>query len=84
MSENQQAIFLRVRAAVCEALGFSPRQIEIGSQLTEELDVDPVELDWLIDELENQFGIDIMPAEAKAWRTVEDIVDFVTEQLQPA
>ncbi|MHB1315263.1 MAG: acyl carrier protein [Christensenellales bacterium] len=63
-------------------LEIDPAKITPDSVLTEEFDIDSLDIVELIMNLENEFDIEITDDNLPAVRTVQDIVQYIANSLQ--
>ena len=76
---NQQEIETKVVQLICKAAEISKDEVKLETELEDEFDsLGQVEL---LLELEEGFGIDISDEDAETFKTVKDVVDYVTKRL---
>lgn len=70
-----------VKKVVAENLGASMDKIESTSHIQDDLGADSLDVVELVMALEEEFEMEITDEEAEKLMTVEEIVDFISEQL---
>ena len=71
----------RVKKIVSEHLGVLEEEVHPDSHLQDDLNSDPLSMADLVVSLEDEFKIEIPPTEAKAFKTVEDIINYIADIL---
>ncbi|OEF25452.1 acyl carrier protein [Vibrio rumoiensis] len=79
---NRDEVFNQVRDAFVELFEIDADDIKPESKLYQELDLDSIDAVDLVVHLQKLTGKKIQPDEFKAVRTVNDVVDAVTELLK--
>jgi acyl carrier protein len=78
---DKQAIFEHVANTLSELFDLERANIQMSSHLGEDLDIDSIDAIDLIVELKNYVGKKISPEDFKSVRTVEDVVNAVSELM---
>ncbi len=81
---DKNAIFEHVAATLADLFDLDPKEIRLESHLGEDLDIDSIDAIDLVVELKKYVGKKISPEDFKAVRTVEDIVNAVSELMDKA
>ncbi|EOV1172722.1 acyl carrier protein [Vibrio fluvialis] len=81
---NKQQVFDQVKDALVELFEIDADDIQPDAHLYQDLDLDSIDAVDLVVHLQKVTGKKIKPEEFKAVRTVEDVVDAVTELLKDA
>lgn len=85
MSElNRDDIFQQVKNALVELFELDPADIQLQTNLYQELDLDSLDAVDLVVHLQKLTGKKIQPETFKMVRTVEDIVNSVEDLLKNA
>lgn len=71
-----------VKKVVAENLGAPMDKIQGPSNIQEDLGADSLDVVELVMALEEEFEMEITDEEAEALMTVDQIVDFISEQLE--
>ncbi|MCK6264364.1 acyl carrier protein [Vibrio sp. ZSDE26] len=79
---NQEQVFEQVKSALVELFEIDEADIQPEAHLYQDLDLDSIDAVDLVVHLQNLTGKKIKPDEFKAVRTVNDIVESVTELLK--
>lgn len=74
-------VFESVKKAMIEVMGLSPEDIEMTTDLYEDLDADSLDMSQILIALENEYSIDLPAEEIGDINTVEDLVQYVEEKL---
>jgi acyl carrier protein len=82
MMDDNDDIYEKVRLMMQEVFEVPAEKITPDAKLVEDLEVDSVYATVLLTELEMRFGIVISDEEFPIFYTVQDIVDYVTPQVQ--
>ncbi|HEX7456045.1 MAG TPA: acyl carrier protein [Candidatus Nanoarchaeia archaeon] len=77
MSEE---ILARLKKVVSSQLGVEESEIREESHLQEDLNADPLSIADLIVNLEGEFGIKISQDQAIEFKSVGDILNFISDQ----
>ena len=72
----------RVKAVICEITSVPVAKIDLSSTLGVDLHVDSLKSVELITAFEVEFEIDIDIEAAMKCRTVQDVVDFISQAIQ--
>ena len=75
-----EEIFARIRKIISAQLGVDETEITPGSHLQEDLNADPLSVADLIVRLEEEFNIKIPQGQIANFLTVEDILNFISDQ----
>lgn len=70
--------FEKIQAIICEQLDKEKSEIQLDTNIREDLDADSLDLFQIISDIEDEFDVEI--EEAEGIHTVQDIVNFVDEQ----
>ncbi|MBY7853584.1 acyl carrier protein [Vibrio fluvialis] len=81
---NKQQVFDQVKDALVELFEIDADDIQPDAHLYQDLDLDSIDAVDLVVHLQKVTGKKIKPEEFKAVRTVEDVVEAVTELLKEA
>ncbi|WP_295891996.1 acyl carrier protein [uncultured Vibrio sp.] len=79
---NQEQVFEQVQSALVELFEIDEADIKPDAHLYQDLDLDSIDAVDLVVHLQNVTGKKIKPDEFKAVRTVNDVVESVTELLK--
>ncbi|MFV0574842.1 MAG: acyl carrier protein [Vibrio sp.] len=79
---NREQVFNQVRDAFVELFELDADDITLESTLYQDLDLDSIDAVDLVVHLQKLTGKKIQPDEFKAVRTVNDVVEAVTELLK--
>ncbi|MEZ8825441.1 acyl carrier protein [Vibrio amylolyticus] len=79
---NQEQVFEQVQSALVELFEIDEADITPDAHLYQDLDLDSIDAVDLVVHLQNVTGKKIKPDEFKAVRTVNDVVESVTELLK--
>lgn len=79
---NKQQVFDQVKDALVELFEIDADDIQPDAHLYQDLDLDSIDAVDLVVHLQKVTGKKIKPEEFKAVRTVEDVVEAVTELLK--
>lgn len=82
MQLNREQIFQQVQDALVELFELDAADIHLDTQLYKDLDLDSLDAVDLVVHLQNLTGKKIKPDEFKMVRTVEDIVNSVSDLLK--
>ncbi|MBR2779298.1 MAG: acyl carrier protein [Firmicutes bacterium] len=79
---NKSDIFEKVKDIIAENLSVDdPDRITPETSLTKDLEADSLYVVEVIMAIEDEFGIEIPDEDAEQFGSVEDIVDFVEENI---
>lgn len=81
---KQDEVFLQVKDALEKLFEIDASDISLEKHLYKDLDLDSIDAVDLVVHLQNVTGKKIKPEEFSAVRTVEDVVNAVTELLKEA
>ncbi|ELI5733227.1 acyl carrier protein [Vibrio fluvialis] len=81
---NKQQVFDQVKDALVELFEIDADDIQPDAHLYQDLDLDSIDAVDLVVHLQKVTGKKIKPEEFKAVRTVEDVVEAVTELFKDA
>lgn len=79
---DRDEIFAEVRRTLQELFELEAEQIQLESQLYQDLDLDSIDAVDLVVKLQDLTGRKISPEEFKSARTVEDVVNAVEALLK--
>ncbi|MGD8112767.1 acyl carrier protein [Vibrio sp. TRT 21S02] len=79
---NQEQVFEQVKSALVELFEIDEADIQPDAHLYQDLDLDSIDAVDLVVHLQKVTGKKIKPEEFKAVRTVNDVVESVTELLK--
>lgn len=74
----QRSNLARVKDVIETELGIDPAEISERSLLQDDLGAGPVHLAEIVAALEDEFDFEISNDDAGRWRTVEDVVAYVS------
>ena len=78
---DRNSIFTKVQQIVADANGLDVDEIELQSDLRDDLGLDSLDIVELTANLEKEFNLRaISDSEVATFYTVEDLVDFIQEQ----
>ncbi|HCE3104737.1 TPA: acyl carrier protein [Vibrio parahaemolyticus] len=80
--ENKDQVFEQVKDALVELFEIDADDIQPDAHLYQDLDLDSIDAVDLVVHLQNVTGKKIKPAEFSTVRTVDDVVNAVTELLK--
>ncbi len=69
--------FEKVREIIADTLACEEDQVEMGTNIREDLDADSLSVVELTMALEEEFGLSIEDEDAAELKTVKDIVDYI-------
>jgi acyl carrier protein len=73
----------KIRDVVVKKFKVQPQNVNAGTRLREDLNVDSLDAVELIMELEDTFSVKISDDEAQKLKTIGDIVNFIQPKVQP-
>jgi len=73
-------LFGRLKKIISSQLGVDEVEITLTSHLQEDLNADPISIADLIVRIEDEFNIKIPQGQAANFLTVEDILNFISDQ----
>ncbi|GAK23645.1 acyl carrier protein [Vibrio sp. JCM 19052] len=79
---NKDQVFEQVKDALVELFEIEAEDIQLEAHLYTDLDLDSIDAVDLVVHLQNVTGKKIKPAEFSTVRTVDDVVNAVTELLK--
>ncbi|GAA5645395.1 acyl carrier protein [Vibrio proteolyticus] len=79
---NKEQVFQQVQSALVELFEIDAADITPDAHLYQDLDLDSIDAVDLVVHLQNVTGKKIKPAEFSTVRTVDDVVNAVTELLK--
>ncbi|NAW57590.1 MULTISPECIES: acyl carrier protein [unclassified Vibrio] len=79
---NKEQVFQQVQSALVELFEIDTADITPDAHLYQDLDLDSIDAVDLVVHLQNVTGKKIKPAEFSTVRTVDDVVNAVTELLK--
>ncbi|AIM24622.1 acyl carrier protein [Melissococcus plutonius] len=71
-------VFEKIRDIIVEELGKDPEEVQLTTNIQEELDADSLDLFQIINEIEDAFDVKIDTEEGI--ETVQDLVSYVEKQ----
>ena len=80
---DKEAVVLKVRKLIADALGVSEDEVVPGASFIEDLGADSLDIVELVMELEKEFEIAIEDDDAERISTVQDAVDYILEHASP-
>jgi acyl carrier protein len=80
---DKEAVVLKVRKLIADALGVSEDEVVPGASFIEDLGADSLDIVELVMELEKEFEIAIEDDDAERISTVQDAVDYILEHANP-
>ncbi|WP_261817668.1 acyl carrier protein [Vibrio gallicus] len=81
---NKEQVFTQVQDALIELFELDAEDIKPEAHLYKDLDLDSIDAVDLVVHLQNVTGKKIKPTEFSTVRTVDDVVEAVTELLKEA
>lgn len=81
---TREQVLERVRAHLADELAIDPSQVGEDTRFREDLEADSLDLYTLVQELEDQYGVQISDEQAAKILTVGQAVDFVLDRVPPA
>lgn len=72
---------LEIIQAIAEHLSLSTEDLDRHALLREELNLGPIELDELLNELSQKFNVDFDPEETENLKRVDDLIVLVEDNL---
>jgi len=82
MSKDIKDIEKKVIGVLADSLDIDPKKIKLDSRLMEDLGFDSFGAIEMVFKLEDKFGLEILEDDIKKMRTVEDIVDYINQNMQ--
>jgi acyl carrier protein len=76
---DKEAVVLKVRKLIADALGVSEDEVVPSASFIEDLGADSLDIVELVMELEKEFEIAIEDDDAERISTVQDAVDYILE-----
>jgi len=70
----------KIKQILSAELGIDEMEINLSSHLKEDFDADPISVADLIVKLEEEFDLRIPQNQASEFKTVEDILNYITDQ----
>ena len=74
-------VFETIKKIISNQLGVAPEEIELKSHLKDDLNADPLSIGDLVTSIESEFKINVPQEEVINFQTVEDIVNYISDQL---
>lgn len=71
-------VFEKIQAIIVEELGKDPEEVQLTTNIQEELDADSLDLFQIINEIEDEFDVKIETEDGIT--TVQDLVTYVEKQ----
>lgn len=78
---TREQVIERVRAHLADELAIDPERIDESTRFREDLEADSLDLYTLVQELEDQYGVQISDEQAAKILTVGQAVDFVLDSV---
>lgn len=78
---SSEEIFDKVKNIIVEQLGVAEAEIELDSSFIDDLGADSLDIVELIMALEEEFDIEIPDEDAEKVVTVQDVVDYLKENV---
>ncbi len=72
----------KIRDVVVKKFKVQPQNVNVGTRLREDLNVDSLDAVELIMELEDTFNVKISDDEAQKLKTIGDIVNFIQPKVK--
>jgi acyl carrier protein len=72
----------KIREVVVKKFKVQPQNVNVGTRLREDLNVDSLDAVELIMELEDTFNVKISDDEAQKLKTIGDIVSFIEPKIK--
>lgn len=76
---DKEKILKDIRDIAKDELDVDPQKIQMNTNIKEDLDADSLDLFEIMNELEDKYDIELDPDESI--KTVNQLVDFVSDQL---
>jgi acyl carrier protein len=80
---TREQVLERVRAHLADELAIDPAGIDESTRFREDLEADSLDLYTLVQELEDQYSMQISDEQAAKILTVGQAVDFVLDRVPP-
>ena len=74
-------VFKKVALLLAAILQVHPDDIKQGDILSREYGIEPLDVARLVIECEKKFKITVLDEDVPQWRTVQDVVDYITAAL---
>ncbi len=71
----------KIRQILCDLLNVDEDDVTDDSFLSDDLGMQPNDLEELINTLNEEFEIEIPDVDAEDWETVNDVVNYVLEKI---
>ena len=78
---NTEEVFEKVKAIIVEQLGVAETSVEMEASFIDDLGADSLDIVELVMALEEEFDMEIPDSEAEKIVTVEDVVDYIKENV---
>lgn len=72
---------IQILQAIAEHLGLSPEDLDRHALLREELNLGPIELNDLLADLSQKFGVSFSDVEVEDLRKIDDLIVLVEDNL---
>ena len=79
---NQEEIFEKIKAIIIEQLGVTESSITMEASFIDDLGADSLDIVEFIMALEEEFDIEIPDSDAEKVVTVEDVVEYIKDNVQ--
>ncbi len=73
-------MFEKIKELIIEELGVEAKEVQVTSNLTEDLGADSLDAVELIMAIEEEFDVEIPDEVASEMKTVQDIISFIEKQ----
>lgn len=71
----------QIMQAIAEYLGLPPEDLDRGASLKDELNLGPIELNDLLSNLSQKFGVGFENSEVESIQTVDDLIVLIEDNL---
>lgn len=81
---EQEILEGRVIQTIEEELGynFEVQKWDKESKLVEDMGVDSLDIVFILEALEQEFTIEISNDEVSSWKTLQDIINYITKRME--
>lgn len=71
-----------IQSIISEFSGTEKEKITLESNLKEDLNLDPLSITDIVDQIENKFSVKISPENLMNFNKVSDIVELIEDQVE--
>ena len=79
---NQEEIFEKIKAIIIDQLGVTESSITMEASFIDDLGADSLDIVEFIMALEEEFDIEIPDSDAEKVVTVDDVVEYIKDNVQ--